>query len=211
MKNNLLKPLTAVFIFIICVISLARISMPSDQVKKTEPNEVKKSKPVSTRPYKDPDDLRRPFNWRKSSQVKPYPKIKRLENDLTMRVSLKGNRVYILREDQVIYTMLASGGIFKKGKSLTPTGTFKITSNRGDSFYNPQLNEGAKNWVSWSKQDNFLFHSVPTKNNGKYNKKEAKKLGVKPSSHGCVRLSVPDSRWVMKHIPSNTKVIIKNN
>lgn len=211
MKNNLLKLLTTVFIFIICAISLARISIPSDQVKNNVSKEDNKSKLVSTKPYKDPKDLRKPYNWRKSSQIKPYPRIKRLENDLTVRVSLKGNRVYILREDQVVYTMLASGGIFKKGKSLTPTGTFKITSNRGDSFYNPELNEGAKNWLSWSKQSDFLFHSVPTKSNGKYNKKEAKKLGVKPSSHGCIRLSVPDSRWLMKHIPSGTKVIIKNN
>ncbi|WP_283112987.1 L,D-transpeptidase, partial [Lactobacillus gallinarum] len=30
-------------------------------------------------------------------------------------------------------------------------------------------------------------------------------------SHGCIRLSVPDSKWIMNHIPDGTKVVIKDN
>lgn len=214
MKNSLLKTLTAFCVLLICAISLARISMPS-QITKEHKTTDKKTAVIKTaasfRPYQDPKDLRAPFNWKKSSETKPYPKIKHLENDLTIRVSLKGNRVYILRNGKRIYTMIASAGLFKKGKSLTPVGTFKIKNDRGDSFYNPDLNEGANNWTSWDKQNVYLFHSVPTKNNGKYNVKEAEKLGVKPASHGCVRLSVPDSRWLVEKIPAGTKVIVKNN
>ncbi|MDF7669536.1 L,D-transpeptidase [Lactobacillus sp. ESL0703] len=214
MKKSLLKPLTFCFIVLICVISLARISMPQthEEISNAKANQtVVKKTAASFRPYQDPSDLRRPYNWRKSSERKPYPKIKRLENDISIRVSLKGNRVYILRNNRRVYTMLASGGIFKKGKSLTPTGTFKIQDNRGESFYNPNLNEGANNWTSWDKNDVYLFHSVPTKDNGQYNLKEAKKLGKQQGSHGCVRLSVPDAQWIMKNIRSGTKVIVKNN
>lgn len=214
MKNSLLKPLTGLFILLICAISLARVSMPSSQSEEKQKEDRKplvKKTAASFRPFQDPRDLRVPYNWHQPSETKAYPRIKRLENDLTIRVSLRGNRVYILRENQVVYTMLASGGLFKKGKSTTPTGTFKIQDNRGDSFYNPNLNEGAKYWTSWDKDNVYLFHSIPTKSNGKYNQKEAKKLGIKASSHGCIRLSVPDARWLMKNIPTGTKVIIKNN
>ncbi|MDF7683051.1 L,D-transpeptidase [Lactobacillus sp. ESL0679] len=214
MKKSLLKPLTFCFVILICVISLARISMPQTQEKASRPTKketIVKKTAASFRPYQDPSDLRQPYNWCKSSERKPYPKIKSLENDITIRVSLKGNRVYILRNNQRIYTMLASGGVFKNGKSLTPTGTFHIQDNRGESFYNPNLNEGANNWTSWDKKDVYLFHSVPTKDNGKYNLKEAKKLGKQSGSHGCIRLSVPDSAWIMNNIRTGTKVIIKNN
>lgn len=214
MKNSLLKPLTGLFVLLICVISLARVSMPPSQ-KEEKPKENQKMQVKKTaasfRPYKDPQDLRVPYDWHQPSERKAYPKIKPLENDLTIRVSLRGNRVYILRENQVVYTMLASGGFFKNGKSTTPTGTFKIQDNRGDSFYNPELNEGANYWTSWDKDNVYLFHTVPTKSNGKYNRKEAKKLGVNSASHGCIRLSIPDAHWIMKNIPSGTKVIIKNN
>ncbi|WEV40980.1 L,D-transpeptidase [Lactobacillus sp. ESL0681] len=213
MKNRLLKWGTFLAIALIGVISLARVSMPPNKidVKQVAPKKslVKKSQPTY-RPYRDPATLRKPYDWRRSSEVRAYPKIKRIENDLTIRVSLKGNRVYILRNNERIYTMLASGGLFKKSKSLTPLGTFKIQGGRGDAFYNPNLNEGANNWTSWDEQNVYLFHSVPTKNNGKYNLTQARKLGKEPASHGCIRLSVADSLWLKDNIPTGTKVIIKN-
>lgn len=213
MKDNLLKPLATFFILLICAISLARVSMPPTQEKANLPQKQSTATKTaaSYRPYKDPKTLNVPINWRKPSQSIPYPKVKRLENDLTIRVSLKGNRVYILRDNHVVYTMVSSAGKYHNGKSYTPTGTFKIQSNRGSSFYNPKLNEGANYWTSFDTDNVCLFHSVPVKTNGKYNKKEAKKLGVTPSSHGCIRLSVPDAYWIMKHVPANTEVIIKNN
>ena len=57
----------------------------------------------------------------------------------------------------------------------------------------------------------YLFHSVPTKGDGSYNMKEAAKLGRTQGSHGCIRLSVPDSKWLMDNIPDGTKVVIKDH
>jgi hypothetical protein len=42
----------------------------------------------------------------------------------------------------------------------TPKGTFYIQAERGLSFYNPREKEGAKYWVSWKNNGEFLFHSV---------------------------------------------------
>ena len=226
MKKNIVIGVASIVIAFGAIIGLAKACAPKSDVsqeaatmqtkaktKATKPK--KKAKKIDDgalyRPYRDPKDLRKAGAWKKKSEIKKYPKIKPNEQDLTLRVSLKGNRTYLLRKGKVLYTMLSTGGIYKKGKSLTPTGTYKIQNGRGDSFFNYELNEGANNWTSWSPDNVYLFHSVPTKADGNYNMKEAAKLGRTQGSHGCIRLSVPDSKWIMNHIPDGTKVVIKDN
>lgn len=40
-------------------------------------------------------------------------------------------------------------------------------------------------------------------------KSEAEKLGEK-ASHGCIRLTVSDAKWIYEHIKTNTKVVIRS-
>lgn len=224
MRKNIIVGIACIVIAFGAIIGLAKACAPKadpsqDAVSnQTQSSKVKKStKKKNTpnneifRPYKDPKDLRKEGTWKEKSEKKKHPKIDPNEKDLTLRVSLEGNRTYLLRKGKVIYTMLSTGGIFKKGKSLTPTGTYSIQSGRGDSFFNYNLNEGANNWTSWSPDNVYLFHSVPTLGDGSYNLKEAAKLGRTQGSHGCIRLSVPDSRWIVENIPDGTKVVIKNH
>lgn len=221
--NKSLKSIIAIIASFICVLLLAKFCIVKNDP--TEQNsEAKKTKIVTkkkqhaktaaelARPYKDPKDLAKEGSWQVKSEKKAYPKLTNASN-LTLRVSLKGNRVYVLKNGKPVYTMLATAGKFKDGKSATPTGTFQIRSGRGDNFFNQGLDEGANNWVSWDPDDSnvYLFHSVPTTTDGSYNLTEAKKLGKTQGSHGCVRLSVPDSKWLMENAPVGTKVIIKNN
>ena len=161
-------------------------------------------------PYKDPKDLQPEGTWKKKSEKKKHPDLAKVKK-LWIRVSLKGNRTYIMSGKKPIYTMLSTGGLYHKGKSDTPTGTFHIQEERGQEFYNYELNEGARYYVSWKNHGVYLFHSVPTKANGKIDLKEAKKLGKTQGSHGCVRLSLPDAEWLMNTVPYGTKVVIKNN
>ena len=59
----------------------------------------------------------------------------------------------------------------------------------------------------------FLFHSVPYeeyKNPKSVPAKEYNKLG-KDASHGCVRLSLMDAKWVYDNIPRGTKVTVYNS
>lgn len=193
-----------VFFVIICIaknISNNRIVEPSQS------HVVHKK---MAQPYKDPKDLRAQGTWKKKSEKKKHPDLAKVKN-LWIRVSLKGNRTYIMSGKKPIYTMLSTGGIYHKGKSDTPTGTFHIQEERGQEFYNYKLNEGARYYVSWKAHGVYLFHSVPTKSNGKIDLKEAKKLGKSQGSHGCVRLSLPDAEWLMNTVPYGTKVVIKNN
>lgn len=173
-------------------------------LKKKSNKKVKKAAP-----YKDPKDLRPEGTWKKKSEKKAHPNLMQVK-DLWIRVSLKGNRTYIMSGKKPIYTMLSTGGLYHNGKSDTPTGTYYIQDERGQKFYNDKLNEGARYYVSWKDHGIYLFHSVPTKYGDKIDVKEAKKLGKTQGSHGCVRLSLPDAKWLMYNVPYGTKVVVKD-
>ncbi|MFT8728124.1 MAG: L,D-transpeptidase [Liquorilactobacillus ghanensis] len=52
----------------------------------------------------------------------------------------------------------------------------------------------------------YLFHSTPTASQGDFIQSDANDLGKKPSSHGCVHLSISDSKWIYENIKYGTKV-----
>lgn len=143
-------------------------------------------------------------NWRQPSEPKPYPKLKQYQQ-LWLDVSIKDQRVYVKNNHQLLYTMAASTG---SGNS-TPTGTYHIQAERGRFFYNKKSGEGARYWVSWKDHGVYLFHTVPTDKDGHYVSHEAQQLGHKAASHGCIRLSVADAKWLYEQVPQGTKVVIR--
>lgn len=168
---------------------------------------IKKPKLKKTKyqPYADPADMRKMTGtyWRKSSETNTkYPDLHKVKN-LNLRVSILGNRVYVRSGKKVLYTMYSSAGRVVNGKSLTPRGTYHTDS------YHPHRFSSALYPVGWIGQL-YLFHSVPTHEwTNVFIPKEAHKLGKKPASHGCIRLSVRDAKWLHDHVPYRTKVIIK--
>ncbi|GAY72567.1 L,D-transpeptidase [Lentilactobacillus kosonis] len=145
-----------------------------------------------------------PINWRKPSEDKPYPKIT-AQNGRYLYVSIANQRVYILSpKKKVLYTMNASTG---KNNS-TPRGTYHIQEEHGDFFYNQESKEGAKYWTSFKDHGIYLFHTVPTDAQGNYIPSEARELGRSANSHGCVRLAIPDAKWINQNVPVGTKVVI---
>lgn len=190
---------------------LNRSSATSSMVSTTA-----KSKATAKDSSSEDSNMRTPIDWQKSSETIPYPDLSKVK-DLWVKVSLKGNRTYLYDGSKIIYTMYSSGGVYQKDaktgkmKSATPTGTFYVQAERGDSFFNQELGEGANYYVSWLNHGEYLFHSVPTKADGSYNLKEAAKLGKSTGSHGCIRLSVPDAKWMEQNLPEGTKVIIADN
>lgn len=155
--------------------------------------------------------MRTPIDYRKSSETVPYPDINKLNNPW-IKVKISKNRAYIMNGKQTAYTMYCSAGQYenKNGHkvSATPTGTYAIENERGSSFYNPAAKSGGNNYVSWHDHGTYLFHSVPIDKNGHYIKSQAKLLGKQPASHGCVRLSIPDSKYMMQ-MPVGTKVVVE--
>lgn len=99
----------------------------------------------------------------------------------------------------LIKSFISSTGV--EGKE-TPKGIFSVI-NKGEWFFSPEFNQGAKYWVQF--MGDYLFHSVP------FDESQStivdNTLG-KPASHGCIRLSVEDAKWLYDNIPNGTKIII---
>lgn len=148
-------------------------------------------------------------DYKQSSEIMPYPDVKKIQ-DLNVLVEIKQNRVFIRDGQHIIYTMYCSAGKTDPNthKSYTPTGHFVIQPEHGDNFYNHDLKEGANYWTSFKDHGIYLFHTVPTNQDGNYKSKPAKLLGQKPDSHGCIRLSIPDAKFIQT-LPVGTPVTIE--
>ncbi|BDZ32077.1 L,D-transpeptidase [Lactiplantibacillus sp. WILCCON 0030] len=151
--------------------------------------------------------MRTPINWRKSSEKVAYPNVTHDPN-LWIRVSLKKQHLYLINHQHVLYTMYVSTGL-PTANHHTPRGTYHVQAERGKYFYSAAVNEGAYYWVSWLNHGEYLFHSTPVNAQGHFIKSDAADLGKKPSSHGCVHLSLADSKWLYQHIHYGTKVVIE--
>lgn len=188
----------------------------NNQLQQNKQTTTTKTKNESTTKNEKQSNMRTPIDWQQSSETIPYPDLANTPN-FWIKVSIKKNRTYLMSDNKVIYTMYSSAGAYHRdettGKqvSYTPTGTFYIQAERGDTFFNNKLNEGANNWISWLNHGEYLFHSVPIDANGNYNLTAANKLGKQPDSHGCIRLSVPDSQWMCQNLKVGTKVVISDN
>lgn len=110
-------------------------------------------------------------------------------------------RIYTGR--RAIKIMVASTGI---ASSPTPNGEFRV-HNRGDWFYSSEFQQGAYHWVGLDEWGEYLFHSVPFTEERVLIEDEAALLG-EPASHGCIRLSVDDAKWIHDHIPAGARVVI---
>lgn len=138
-------------------------------------------------------------NWREPTGVQPD--LSQYAN-ISVEVSLADQMVYVKSGDDVIYEMVASTGI----DDSTPHGTFVTNGDGGDHFYTARDRMGADYWTRITGV--YLFHSVPTGvDEGDYLPDQAVKLG-EPASHGCVRLTVADAKWVHEQLPKGTAVTI---
>ena len=133
-----------------------------------------------------------------------FPDLSAYDN-LQVNVSVKKQTLSILSGDKTIFRTPVSTG--KEG-SETPVGDFVIEPERGDFFYNAGSGEGAYYWVSFKDHGIYLFHSVPTDEEGNVIDWEADLLG-KPASHGCVRMSMDSAKWFYQNIPEGTPVHIE--
>jgi len=120
-----------------------------------------------------------------------------------IRVLLDRQVVLVYLDGREIRAMVCSAGTAAKP---TPTGRFFI-QNRGEFFFSEKYQQGGRWWVSFRDWGIYLFHSVPTDRNGEIIPEEAAKLG-RPASHGCVRLSMADARWLYDTIPEGAPVDI---
>ncbi|GAA0181638.1 hypothetical protein SH2C18_41450 [Clostridium sediminicola] len=124
-------------------------------------------------------------------------------NSYKIEVCIPYQQVYIYKNNELIRTMTCSTGINSKP---TPLGYF-YTNGKGYYFFSKKYSQGGFYWINFL-NNLYLFHSVPVDENKKIISSEASKLGKK-ASHGCIRLSLDDSKWLYNIVPPyNTLVYI---
>ncbi len=119
----------------------------------------------------------------------------RIEIDLTRQ------RVIVFHKDDILREMICSGGA---PESPTPLGEY-VTSQKIEYSWVERFGVGAYYWVRFF--ENYLIHSIPFNENDEMIIEEYEKLG-NPVSHGCVRLSLEEAKWLYETLPLGVKVLI---
>ena len=130
-------------------------------------------------------------------------------NKFLLKVSVKEQRVYAYRwangdYNKLVRTMTCSTGT--EGHE-TPLGTYRAAGPAGRWYYFQKY----KCWAQYAYRIDgaYLFHSViySEKNEDTVRWGSVYALGGR-ASHGCVRLSVEDAKWIFENCPSGTTVKI---
>ncbi len=127
-------------------------------------------------------------------------------------VNTAKQRVYVYKwgttgfESKALKTFKCSSG---KNDTPTPKGTFWNTGRIGGEWY---YFKDFDCWAryAWVIDGGILFHSViySEKNVKSLRSGTVKQLGSK-ASHGCVRLSVDDAKWIYSNCPAGTPVTVE--
>ena len=148
----------------------------------------------------DVQTLQTLFNENALKALKPY----------VLKVSVGDQRVYAYGLDAnneytvLVRTMKCSTG---KSGTPTPTGTFANSTGPGARWH---YFEKFKCWAQYAYyiQGDIMFHSVLYgQKEGRVTQSSVNNLGRR-ASHGCVRLSVEDAKWIWSNCPRNTTVIV---
>lgn len=140
------------------------------------------------------------FSDKALKALKPY----------VIKVSLDDQRVYVYGlDDNNEYTDLVKKMKCSTGRNATPTptGTFQSTTGPGARWHY------FKKFDCWAQyayyiEGDIMFHSVLyNQQGGAVTQSSVNNLGRK-ASHGCVRLSVEDAKWIYQNCPKATKVIV---
>jgi len=148
----------------------------------------------------DTTTLQTLFNENAKKALKPY----------VLKVSTSDQRVYAYAPDndgnytKLVRTMKCSTG---RDATPTPTGTFQSGTGPGARWHYFKKFECWAQYAYYITGD-IMFHSVLyNQKEGRVTQSSVNNLGHK-ASHGCVRLSVEDAKWIWANCPRNTKIVI---
>ena len=140
------------------------------------------------------------FSDRAQKALKPYVLKVSVDDQRVYAYGLDGNNEYT----NLVRTMKCSTG--RQG-TATPTGTFENSTGPGARWHY------FKKFDCWAQyafyiQGDIMFHSVLYgSKEGSVTQSSVNNLGRR-ASHGCVRLSVEDAKWIWTNCPRNTKVVV---
>ena len=124
-------------------------------------------------------------------------------------VDISDQRVYIGQWNGSAYKNLVKKMKCSTGKDRTPTptGTYQSQGKAGGEWY---YFKDFNCYAKWATRivGGILFHSI-TFNSHKGRSGSVSSLGRK-ASHGCIRLSIEDAKWIYDNCPMGTTVVIQN-
>ena len=130
--------------------------------------------------------------------------------DYLLKIDTKEQIVTAYAWEDGEYTRVARKMVCSTGLdgTPTPTGTYKATGPVARWCYFPSYGCWAQ--YAFRITGGVLFHSVlyQQAKESTQIKGSVKKLGSK-SSHGCVRLSVEDAKWIFEHCIAGTTVLVE--
>jgi len=116
------------------------------------------------------------------------------ESPYFLWADLARQKLYVLRSGKLERTVCVSSG---KAKTPTNRGVFRIYQ-QGERLQTLEPGIYANDYLRFNGP--YLIHSFPTDVSGKVTDRT---LGV-PASHGCIRCSLNDAKWLRTKIPLGT-------
>lgn len=126
------------------------------------------------------------------------------KTEYVIDVCISSQRMKVFKKDKLLKDIACSTGILGNSDTETPLGTFYIQT-KGNYFFSGKYQEGGRYYIKFF--SDYLIHSIPVDKNGNIIEEERKKIG-NPASHGCIRISMNDSKWVYDNIPQGSEVSI---
>ena len=127
------------------------------------------------------------------------------ETDYLVWTDINRQKTYVLQRQEGgwhhLKTFVCSSG---KNNNPTPTGIYKV--QYAIPYFGLSKNFRCKNALVFYRD--YMYHSILFDKTGQYIKSGQYELGSK-ASHGCIRLSEKDSRWLYEHVPVKTTVWIR--
>lgn len=124
------------------------------------------------------------------------------------KVVLSEQRAYFYNSRRrLVATIPVSTGL----DDTTPVGSFRVFSKSESAFYAPDPAEKMRWMIRFTRGSgggNIGFHSVPFRIVDGVEVPSPTPLGRAPSSHGCIRVSDADARWIFENMAIGTVVTV---
>lgn len=141
-----------------------------------------------------------------STTPRPMPARRPKVRIASVVVDLDSQTAFVYaRSRRLITSIPVSTGLWDS----TPTGSFRVFSKSAQTFYTPSPSERMRWMVRFTKGrqgGNIGFHGIPYRVTEQGEVPFPTPIGRAPSSHGCVRMRVPDAKWLFDNIAVGTPV-----
>lgn len=153
------------------------------------------------------DEKGRPIRKVSSKEIEDFATLNGIESatDYLVWTDLCRQRTYVLKRKNTGWT-LVQNFVCSTGKwnNPTPTGFYEVQY----SIPYIGVEKGYRCKYALVFFRDYMFHSILFDPSGQYIKSGQYELGSK-ASHGCIRLSEKDSKWLYHHIPVKTTVWLR--